>query len=157
MSRFSPVPSGRIVYRPVPAPELFVTVQPKQEDIVGVYQLTQQTITTNGLAALDGRLFQLDLRPDGSFAVTNYPQWSSDPHPTPHVVAFVSTTGRWHSQSLGTVYVGQQGQPFWGVVFSDSDTRIDSLALRGKVSPYGLMMTYGDGDDGTVMMFDRKK
>jgi len=55
---------------------LYVTGQPKQEDVAGVYELTGQTIAKNGLAVLGERLCQLDLRPDGSFSATNYPQWS---------------------------------------------------------------------------------
>ena len=39
----------------VSPPELFVTSQPKQEDLPGIYLLTRQTITTNGLAAFEGR------------------------------------------------------------------------------------------------------
>src|SRR2546427_6651426 len=46
-------------------------------------QLTRQTITPNGLAVLEGRPCQLDLRPDGSFTVTNYPQWAPDSSATP--------------------------------------------------------------------------
>ena len=139
----------------VPPPELFVITQPKQEDIAGVYQLTQQTITTNGLAVLEGRPCQLDLRIDGSFTVTNYPQWSPDSSAEPHVVAFISTTGRWHCDT--TVNILYNGHECWGVVFSGTDVGIDALALRSNGAPYDLMLTYGDGDDGTVMTFGRKR
>ena len=138
----------------VPPPELFVTTQPKQADVVGVYQLTRQTITPNGLAVLEGRPCQLDLRPDGSFTVTNYPQWGPDSSATPHVTAFISTTGRWRCDTVNIIY---NGKNCWGVVFSDSDSAIDALALRSKGAPYDLMLTYGDGDDGTIMQFGRKK
>lgn len=134
----------------VPPPELYVTTQPKQEDVVGIYQVKQQTITTNGLAVFGDRMCQLDLRPDGSFSVTNYPQW-------PYATAFISTTGHWRCATIGGVYIRGRSQNFWGIVFSDSDTRIDPLALRSKGAPYDLMLTYGDGDDGTVMTFGRKK
>ena len=143
----------------VPSPELFVITQPKQEDIPGTYLLTRQTITTNGLAALEGRHCHLELRPDGSFSVTNYPRWSPDDDSTePHVVAFTSTTGHWHCVTFSNVivYIGQSAQHFWGIEFSDTVTGIDSLALRGKTPPYDLMMTFGDPDDGAVMMFEKK-
>ena len=137
----------------VPPPELFVTIQPKQDDIPGTYLLTRQTITTNGLAVLEGRQCHLDLRPDGAFSVTNYPRWSPDDDSTkPHVVAFISTTGHWHCDT--TINISYNGRPCWGVGFSDP--RIDALALRSKGAPYDLMLTFGDGDDGTVMLFERK-
>ncbi len=146
----------------VPPPELFVVTQPKQEDVVGVYELTRQTITGDGLAVLGGRPCQLDLRPDGSFTVTNYPQWgpvsSGAAHvttsETPGVTTFTSTKGRWCCDKVNIMY---DGKMCWGVVFSDSDTAIDALALRRKGEPYDLMLTYGDGDDGTIMQFGRKK
>jgi hypothetical protein len=133
--------------------KLFVTTQPRQEDIVGIYQLTRQTITTNGLAVLEGRLCQLDLRPDGSFTATNYPRWSPDSSTRPHVTTFISTTG-WRCDSVHIFYKGKDCR---GIVFSDSDAAIDALALRSKGAPYDLMLTYGVGDDGTIMQFGRKK
>lgn len=138
----------------VPPPELYVFTQPKLEDVAGVYHLTRQTITTNGLAVLEGRVCQMDLRPDGSFSVTNYPRWSPDDDSTePHVVAFISTTGRW---SCNTLNISYRDRLCWGVVFVNADPQLDSLALRRKGAPYDLMLTFGDGDDGTVMTFGKK-
>jgi hypothetical protein len=139
----------------VPDPELFVTTQPKQDDVLGIYQLNQQTITTNGLGILEGRMCQLYLRPDGSFAVTNYPRWSVRSSSIPHVAEFISTTGSWRCDTA--VNISYNGHQCWGVVFSDGHAGIDALALRNGGAPYDLMFTYGDGDDGTVMTFGRKK
>ena len=110
-------------------PQSFVTMQPKHEDVAGVYQLTEQTISTNGLAILDGRLCQLELRSDGSFTATNYPRWASASSATLRIAEFISTSGRWRCDTVGMIYDGQQ---CWGVVFSDTDIDIDSLALRRK-------------------------
>ena len=92
----------------------------------------------------------------------NYPQWgpasSATAHAaasaTPRVIGFISTTGRWRCDTVNIIY---NGKNCWGVVFSDSDTAIDALALRSKGAPYDLMLTYGDGDDGTIMQLGRKK
>jgi hypothetical protein len=138
----------------VPPPELYVTAQPKQEDVAGVYELTGQTITKNGLAVLEGRTCRLDLRPDGSFSVTNYPQWSPDSSPEPRIVSFISTTGRWRCDD--TRMLSGRGRPYWSVLFLDTPAGMDSLALRSKGAPYDLMLIYGDGDDGTVMMLGKK-
>ncbi len=140
----------------VPPPELYVFTRPKLEDVAGVYHLTRQTITTDGLAVLEGRLCQLDLRPDGSFTAANYPLWAPDTNSTPQIAEFVSTAGRWRCDTVNIMY---HGHDCWGVVFSDAKGKggIDPLALRRKGAPYDLMLTYGDGDDGTFMVFGKEK
>jgi hypothetical protein len=141
----------------VPPPELYVTTQPKLQDVAGFYHLTQQTITTNGLAVLGGRQCQLDLRPDGSFIVTNYPQWSPDTNSTPYVMGFVATNGTWRFERLGGVFLHGRAKRIWGILFSDNKAGIDPLTLRSNGAPYDLMLTYGDGDEGMFMMFGRQK
>ena len=137
----------------VPDPELFVTAQPKTNDIPGTYLLTRQTITSSGLAIFEGRQCQLDLRPDGSFSVTNYPQWSVESSNEPRVDALISSMGHWQCATINVLY---KGRDCWGIVFSGGDARIDSLELRSKGAPYDLMLTYGDGDEGRYMLFPKK-
>jgi hypothetical protein len=107
---------------------------------------------------LQGRQCQLDLHEDGTFNITNYPTWTEAFSPTNgQFVAFVSTAGHWSCDTVGTVSDGNTSQSYWGVRFSDADSKLDSLALTGKAAPYGLIMTYGDPDSGTVMIFEKKK
>jgi hypothetical protein len=122
-----------------------VTNKPKLEDIQGTYQITQQNITTNGLAVLQGRVCLLDLRPDGSFTLTNYPT-------PPFTIGFISNTGRWHFDTLGSF---GKNQELWGIRFSNATFSMEPLALRLQGTPYNLMLTYGDPDDGTVMTFGK--
>ena len=137
----------------VPSPELYVIKQPKLEDISGSYLLIKQTITTNGLSFLGGRQCQLSLRADGSFTATNYPQWSQlSPAKVPSA-EFISTTGRWRCETIGIVGKGSQ---YFGIVFSDSSVGMDALALRSNGSPYDLMLTYGDADEGLFMTFGKR-
>ena len=135
-----------------PYADQFVTTQPKQDDVAGNYLLTQQTITTNGLSVLQGRQCQLDLLANNSFSVTNYPSWTNG-----QLASFISTTGKWSCNVVGTVSGTNGGLGNWGVVFSGADSEVDSLALTGKGAPYGLIMTYGDPDSGTVMVFAKQK
>ena len=141
-----------------PYARLFTTTQPKQEDIAVSYLLTQQTITPGGLGVLKGQQCVLDLRGDGTFSVTNYPIWTEAFSPTNgQFVASISATGRWSCDTVGTVSDGSTSQSYWGVRLSDAGTQLGSLALTGKTPPYGLIMTYGDPDNGTVMIFERRK
>jgi hypothetical protein len=125
------------------------TTKPNQKEIVGSYLLTQQTINTNGMAILQNRQCQLDLQPDGSFEITNYPIWTNG-----QFASFISTIGHWHCDTVGFVYSNQR---VWGVRFSDADSRLDALSFTGKTAPYGLLMTYGDPDENAVMIFEKKK
>ncbi len=124
------------------------TTRPKQEDIVGSYLLTQQTITTNGMAILQGRQSQLDLQADGSFQIVNYPTWTNF-----QFAGFISTTGHWYCDNIITTYGTQS---VWSIRFSDTDSRMDSLDFTGKAAPYGLLMTHGDPDENAVMIFEKK-
>lgn len=136
----------------------FTTAQPKEADVAGSYLLTQQTITRDGLSILRGQTCQLDLRADGSFALTNYPTWSEAFSATNgHFVGLISTTGRWSCATVGTVSDGRTSKEHWGVVFSESGQKLESLSLTGQAPLYGLILTYGDPDAGTVIIFERKK
>lgn len=136
----------------------FTTVKPKGADVAGSYSLTQQTITRDGLSVLRGQSCQLDLRANGSFALTNYPTWSEAFSATNgQLVGLISTTGRWSCATVGTVSDGRTSKEHWGVVFSESGQKLESLSLTGQAPPYGLIMTHGDPDAGTVMIFKRTK
>ena len=100
----------------------------------------------------------MDLRADGSFALTHYPTWGEAFSATNgQVIGFVSTTGRWGCARIGTVSNGWTGKKFWGVVFSESGHNLESLALPREAPAYGLIFTYGDPDTGAVMIFERKQ
>lgn len=141
-----------------PYAHLFTTAQPKQEDVAGSYLLTQQTIAPGGLGVLRDQQCVLELRGDGMFSVTNYPTWTEAFSPTNgQFVAAISTGGRWSCDTVGTVSDGRTSRSHWGVRFSDASTQLSSLSLTGKAPPYGLIMTYGDPDSGTVMVFEKRK
>lgn len=141
-----------------PYAHLFTTAQPKREDVMGSYVLTQQTITQGALSFLQDRQCLLDLESDGSFTLTDYPTWTEPFSPTNgQFLAVISTTGRWSCDTVGTVSDGRRSQSHWGIRFVDTNSKIESLALTGKAPPYGLIMTYGDPDSGQVMILEKKK
>jgi hypothetical protein len=107
---------------------------------------------------LRGQQCQLDLQPDGSFRLTHYPIWSEAFSATSgQFIATISTTGRWSCATVDVVSDGRTSKDHWGVVFSDAPRKLESLDLTGQSPSYGLMLTYGDPDSGTVMIFERKK
>ncbi|MDA0657688.1 MAG: hypothetical protein O2931_03500 [Planctomycetota bacterium] len=141
-----------------PYAHLFTTAEPNQDDVAGSYLLTQQTIIPGGLGAFSGQQCLLELRADGTFGATNYPTWTEEFSPNEvQLVACISAAGRWSCDTVGSVSDGTTSQSVWGVCFSNASTHLDSLALTGNCLPYGLIMTYGDPDSGSVMIFEWTK
>lgn len=136
----------------------FIAVKPQQSDVVGSYVLTDQTVIKGGYSALQGRQCQLDLRPDGSFSITNYPNWREMVSASSsNFNTFISTEGRWTLCSVGTTYdYGPNPKNCWGMRFSESDDKIDPMTLTGEVSSYGLITILGDPDSNTVIVFKKK-
>ena len=124
----------------------FTTEKPKYDDVVGIYVLTKQTVTTNGLAVLGGLDCQLEFLSDGRFQATNYPVWINDQRAT-----FVSATGHWQLAKVGT----DHGRTTWGIRFLEEIPNIDMFEFVGEL-PVGLMAIHGDFDEGAVMIFKKK-
>lgn len=123
--------------------EPFTTEQPRQEDVAGSYVLVAQSVTTNGLAVLQGRQCRLDLKPDGTFSVTNYFDFGRS--------NFLSTSGRWERAIVGST----EGHDMWGVRF-DSQPRIEDACLSAKHAPYRVVMVFGDPDSDQTMIFEKR-
>lgn len=128
--------------------KFLTTTQPSSADLSGSYLFAQQTITTNNVPALQSQPCQLNLNPDGSFEITNYPIWNDS-----QISRFITTTGYWRCEVVGTVGTNNS----WGIRFSGADKGLDDLQLMGTNAPYRLLMTYGDGDENLTMVFEKKK
>lgn len=104
------------------------------------------------MAALGGRECRLDVHGNGTFSITNYPQWSGGTFGSFH-----TTTGTWQISSVGTYY--QYGAKFgscWGLSFAGSTPRIGSMVLTGPEPPYGLLSVLGDPDSNYTLRFAKK-
>jgi hypothetical protein len=137
----------------------FVGEKPQQAEVVGTYVLTDQTIIGGGVSALGNRACHLVLRPDGSFSITNYPNWrvAASAH-TSGFDTFISTTGRWAFTLVGQSY-GYSSEPkdIWGIEFSEAESKIDATAFTGPKPPYGLITILGDPDSKKTIRFERKE
>jgi hypothetical protein len=131
----------------------FVGTGPQAAAIVGTYVLSGQTVVPGGVSALGGRQCRLDVRPDGTFSVTNYPQSSGRRFSTFH-----STTGTWQLAIVGTSYgYGSDAKDCWGLRFQGSGYRIDPTAFTGPEEPYGLLTILGDPDSNSAIRFKKKE
>ena len=131
----------------------FVHAEPRPEDAVGTYVLTDQTIMDGGLSALNGRQCKMTIRADGYFSVTNYPdRREAISSSGPYFKNFLSITGRWTIGSPGS----SRGKTCWGMLFMDEENKIAPVAFTGQAPPYGLISILGDPDSNIVMIFKKE-
>jgi hypothetical protein len=143
-----------------PYAHLYTTQKPRPQDLVGRYKLKQQTVTTDGLSALAGRLSVVELAADGSFLASNVPPRASlsvAPEAGGSIIGrLLNGSGRWRVGAVGGVDNGLGERTHWGVYFDSTASDIAPVGLTGARPPYGLIFTLGDPDLGTAMIFERQ-
>jgi hypothetical protein len=130
----------------------YLSIAPQLNEVVGTYVLTSQSVTENGLLALEGRPCQLALFADGSFTLTNYPNWMTVSK-TQQITEFGSTAGTFTIDEIGLA----NGKPLWGIRFrSKPDLQFPEPGFVGTAAPYRLVSVYGDADEGREMLFEMR-
>lgn len=126
---------------------LYVTQEPASEDVVGVYKLREQTLTSGGLDDVGDIGTTITINADGTYAITNFPLWQG-------LVDYefdelLSDEGLWEISIIG----GNSYESFWGIRFSNN--QIPPAGLIDDGASLGLIFTYGDPDAGDVMIFEK--
>ena len=129
----------------------YVTERPSESDIVGVYALTDQTLTEERLDILQGNVCEIELRPDGTFAATNFPEWEEVGILRYELDRLVSLEGEWNLQIVGSVGYNWGVESIWGVDFAGA---IDSAELVGFGPPYSIHFVF-DPDGIDAMIFTK--
>jgi hypothetical protein len=128
------------------------TVKPNAADVIGAYVLTEQTLTSDGLDFLNGKLATIELLPNNTFEAHDFPVWQESVAGGYEFDQLISTNGNWVIQEVGGVSTGGDDiKPVWGLNFSGI---IISASFTGNQSPYSLIFTFGDPDNGNVMIFE---
>lgn len=130
-----------------PYAHLLTTKEPDTADVTGLYILTEQTLTEGKLNFLQGKQATIELKPDGTATLSNFPLWL-ELGMSYKFDRFLSGTDRWQVERVGLL---SSGDDIWGIGFS----QITSASLTGDQPPYGLIFTYGDPDSGDVMIFEK--
>jgi hypothetical protein len=139
-----------------PYAHLFTTDKPKASDVVGRYTLTEQTVTADGLDALQGKPCFVKLRADGTFTAANIPPFEVDWADKTLFGKLVSGSGTWTIDGAGSVDNGWGTlKTHWGVRLFSKDAEMHTAGLIGGTPPYGLIFTLGDPDTGTVMILKK--
>jgi len=137
-----------------PYAHLFTTQQPPSENVVGVYILKEQTLSTEGLSFLQGQPATIELNSNGTYTATNFLLWKETGAAEYKFDSLLSMTGNWKIKAVGTVSGGDEHTASWGIVF---DPVLDDsvVNLTNNEPPHGLIFTYGDPDSGDVMIFEK--
>ena len=135
-----------------------ITVEPEKTDLVGTYVLMDQTIIEGGIGALDGRTCRLELNDDGSFSISNYPDWRKLPSGSHETFnSFIADSGRWELSLIGSEYnYDSKPKDCWGIRFSKTKNTIDPMAFAGTSPPHGLTTILGDPDISKIMRFKKQ-
>ena len=140
-----------------PHAQLYTTDKPKESDVVGIYTLTSQSVTRDGLAAMHGRPCIIELRADGTFSATNVPPLLLNSPDTNFFSTLASGSGTWHFDSVGSIGNGAGAvKTHWGISLDSAVVRFQPVGLSGAKSPYGLIYTLGDPDEGMALILERK-
>jgi hypothetical protein len=134
-----------------PYAHLCVTSKPRRADVIGTYKLTYQSVTSEGLAALNGKKCRVAVRRDGTFEATNVPSWTSNIDDSHYFENLSSGSGTWRIGTTGAV----DGDSTWGIYFDSNKVGLAPGTLTGAAGKYGLLYTLGDPDYGTVLIFEK--
>lgn len=131
---------------------LYLTTEPKDQDIVGTYVLDRFDLPT-GIKVTESNV-EVELHADGTFIAKNVPPWRTDDLSSTLSSSLVSGTGKWEKASLGTLDPG--GHSMWGIYLRTPDNRFCPANFTGRKLPYGLIFVLGDPDSGDAILLKRK-
>lgn len=132
------------------------SIEPRKNDVAGVYLLTGQSLVEGGITASGIRQCRLVLRDDGSFSVEDYPDWRASGGEHGPFGSFISGSGSWSIDTVGVLYdsEGESGS-IWGIRFHGMDPVPEPMALTGSREPFGLVVVLGDPDSDRELVFSR--
>jgi len=137
-----------------PYADNMTTTQPKIADVVGTYRFEQQTVVGDSIDS-KARHAVIRLNADGTVAFSNVPHFSDQFEA--HFVGFISAKGKWKTNIVGTVAKINGDKDEWGIALTQVPEDLTSIGLMGDEPPYKLLITYGDPDEGSVMIFSKIK
>lgn len=129
----------------------FTRKKPAANDLIGVWQPTTKTkkdIIDNG--HYPNTENTIILRADGTFSITNMPDWSEDGFGESKGKS-LSYTGTWQ---LDVEKMGPWSA--WSIWFK-TENMVFSYHLSQQKAPYFIYITLGDPDSGHHMLFNRVK
>ncbi|MBS1529359.1 MAG: hypothetical protein JSU01_03550 [Bacteroidetes bacterium] len=135
-----------------PYADNLATIEPNVKDVVGTYVFEQQTIA-NTLKDGQIKLAIIILDRDSSFTAIKVPNFDG----SNNYQGVISAKGKWQISTNGGVANGSGGtDSVWGLDLTTLPDNLQHPEFLGHKPPYKLIFTYGDPDEGAVMIFRKK-
>jgi len=64
--------------------------------------------------------------------------------------------GKWDISIIGSISNGKSNADEWGITLSEAPISLKYIGFTGTKAPYGLLITYGDPDEGSVVTFKKQ-
>lgn len=129
----------------------FTTDRPQKEDVIGVYQFKEQTISQFPVDEI-GKRATIILKSDGTYQANNIPNVFRGADAETR--KYISATGKWNIESIGTVDNSWgRTKSQWGITLTGIDESLTNIGFTGDKAPYGLIVTFDDPDLAEVMIF----
>ncbi|GAB3904761.1 hypothetical protein [Mucilaginibacter boryungensis] len=137
-----------------PFADELTTVRPKIKDIIGTYIFEKQTLINN-LSNKQTDYSKITLKSDSTFLATHIPNFTGQAEF--YYNGVVSAKGKWQIATNGGVANASGGtDTVWGIDLDSLPVNLKHIEFLGKHPPYKLIVTYGDPDEGAVMIFRKQ-
>lgn len=133
----------------------FTTKQPAKNDVLGIYQFKEQTISGAPIDKL-GQKGTIVLKSDGTYQANNIPNVFGGTQAESHKL--ISAKGSWTIETVGAVDNGWgHEKSHWGITLTSIDENLTTVGFMGDGPPYQLIVTFDDPDLGHVMIFSKSE
>jgi len=127
------------------------TSRPIFKDIAGTYVFEKQTLV-EALKDEKGNSAKIIIYSDSTYKAINVADFEGKTEFQDNGV--ISKTGKWTIETDGVVANGFGGTyNTWAITFTSMPGNLHYIGLMGKKPPFKLIVTYGDPDEGAVMIF----
>jgi hypothetical protein len=128
--------------------------EPALKDIFGTYYFEEQTVRNiDGLMAKKDA--SINLNADGTYLMTNIPDLTGKQNMKD--IKLISAWGQWEMTTVSGVDNGWgHVKQAWGIRLTAVTESLSTIGFMGEAPNYKLIITYGDPDAGTVMIFAKK-
>ncbi|WP_196889828.1 hypothetical protein [Aureivirga sp. CE67] len=135
-----------------------ITNEPKESELIGKYTFKSQSIDSSieYFENENGEVVKptIIIKSNNEFEIKNIPYFKGFP---PKYSGLISEKGKWQKDVLGAIDVGEkENLEHWGIHFIEMRKELKGAGLMNKKDPYDLVFTFGDPDQGEVMIFKKE-
>lgn len=134
------------------------TSEPEKSELIGKYIFNSQSVNSSikNFENENGKTVKptITIKSNGEFEIENIPYFKGFP---PKYSGLISKKGKWEKDVLGAIDVGKkENLKHWGIHLIEMPTELKGAGLMNKKHPYDLIFTFGDPDQGEVMIFKKE-